>query len=72
MIAKALQCSLLVFLANEEGNKVEELNRTEEGFILHTFNLDEIEKKRYPWGVFRDRRPETYKDLVGYAKDIDE
>ena len=52
------------FIANEEGNKVEELNRTEEGFILHTFNLDEIEKKRYSWGVFRDRRVDLYSPIL--------
>ena len=52
------------FIANEEGNKVEELNRTEEGFILHTFDLDEIEKKRYSWGVFRDRRVDLYSPIL--------
>ena len=52
------------FIANEEGNKVEELNRTEEGFILHTFDLDEIEKKRYSWGVFRDRRVDLYTPIL--------
>ncbi|RIA78076.1 N-carbamoylputrescine amidase [Anaeroplasma bactoclasticum] len=52
------------FIANEEGNKVEEMNRTDEGFILHTFDLDEIEKKRYSWGVFRDRRCDLYTPIL--------
>jgi N-carbamoylputrescine amidase len=52
------------FIANEEGNKVEEMNRTDEGFILHTFDLDEIEKKRYSWGVCRDRRCDLYTPIL--------
>jgi N-carbamoylputrescine amidase len=52
------------FIANEEGNKVEEMNRTDEGFILHTFDLEENEKKRYSWGVFRDRRCDLYTPIL--------
>ena len=60
------------FIADSHGEVVEELNRTEEGFKIHEFDLDEIDKERVSWGVFRDRRPETYKELVSYAKEIDE
>lgn len=52
------------FIADEEGNIVKELNRTEEGYIIGVFDLDAIAKKRYSWGVFRDRRPEFYKDII--------
>ena len=52
------------FIADEEGNKVEELNRTEEGFIIHEFDLDAIDKKRTDWGVFRDRRCDLYGSLL--------
>ncbi|MDD6301983.1 MAG: N-carbamoylputrescine amidase [Bacillales bacterium] len=52
------------FIANEEGSKVEEMNKVEEGFITHTFDLDEINKKRRDWGIFRDRRPDTYKEIL--------
>jgi N-carbamoylputrescine amidase len=38
----------------------EEMDRVSEGFILHTFDLDEIEEERRSWGLFRDRRPEIY------------
>ena len=38
--------------------------KMKEGFILHTFNLDEIEKKRYSWGVFRDRRVDLYSPIL--------
>ena len=60
------------FIADPHGEVVEEMNRTEEGFRIHEFDLNEIDKERVGWGVFRDRRPETYKELVGYAKEIDE
>ena len=52
------------FIADEEGNKVEELNRTEEGFIIHEFDLDAINKKRTDWGVFRDRRCDLYGSIL--------
>ncbi len=52
------------FIANEEGEIVKELNRTEENILVAEFDLDEIAKKRYSWGVFRDRRPEMYKTLL--------
>ena len=52
------------FIADEEGNKVEELNRTEEGFIIHEFDLDTINKKRTDWGVFRDRRCDLYGSIL--------
>ena len=52
------------FIANEEGNIVEELNRDEEGFIVHEFDLDEINKKRVDWGVFRDRRVDLYSSIL--------
>ena len=60
------------FIADSHGEVVEEMNRTEEGFRIHEFDLNEIDKERVSWGVFRDRRPETYKELIGYSKDIDE
>lgn len=52
------------FIANEEGNKVKELNRVEEGHIVCEFDLDAINEKRYSWGVFRDRRPSMYSPLL--------
>ena len=52
------------FIANEEGNKVKELNMVEEGYIVCEFDLDAINEKRYSWGVFRDRRPSMYSPLL--------
>lgn len=52
------------FIANEEGEKVEEMDRTTEGFISHSFDLSEIAKKRFSWGVYRDRRIDLYQTLL--------
>ncbi len=56
------------FIADEEGNMVEEMNRIEEGYRVHEFDLKAIEKKRYSWGVFRDRRIDLYKDIITLHK----
>lgn len=56
------------FIADEEGNMVEEMNRVEEGYRVHEFDLKAIEKKRYSWGVFRDRRVDLYKDIITLNK----
>lgn len=56
------------FIADQYGNVVEEMDRTEEGLRIHEFDLDAIDKERVSWGVFRDRRPECYGDLIHYGK----
>jgi N-carbamoylputrescine amidase len=48
------------FIANQFGEKVQELNETETGVLVQTFDLDELEHIRSAWGVFRDRRPNLY------------
>ncbi|MDE1168514.1 MAG: N-carbamoylputrescine amidase [Pseudomonas sp.] len=48
------------FIANQFGEKVQELNETEEGVLVHSFDLDKLEHTRSAWGTFRDRRPNLY------------
>lgn len=48
------------FIADQFGAKVEELDETEEGVLVHSFDLDRLEHTRSAWGVFRDRRPNLY------------
>jgi N-carbamoylputrescine amidase len=48
------------FIANQFGEKVEELDQTEEGVLVHSFDLDKLEHVRSVWGTFRDRRPNLY------------
>lgn len=48
------------FITDATGEVVEQMDRVTEGFILHSFDLDELESERKSWGLFRDRRPEMY------------
>jgi N-carbamoylputrescine amidase len=49
------------FIADHRGDLVEELGRTEEGAIVHEFDLDFLDRHRAAWGFFRDRRTEFYR-----------
>jgi N-carbamoylputrescine amidase len=49
------------FIANHRGDLVEELSRTEEGMLVHEFDLDFLDRHRAAWGFFRDRRTEFYR-----------
>lgn len=48
------------FIADQQGTLVEEFKGIEEGVLVHTFDLDELDTYRAAWGFFRDRRPELY------------
>lgn len=52
------------FIADECGNIVEQASRDQEEILIHSFDLDEIGQKRRNWGIYRDRRPELYKDIL--------
>lgn len=52
------------FATDVLGAKVKELNRKEEGLLVHTYSLSEIHATRASWGFFRDRRPELYETLL--------
>ncbi len=53
------------FIANEGGDYLAEMNRSDEGFIAATIDLDQIAELRAGWGFFRDRRPDLYGALTG-------
>jgi N-carbamoylputrescine amidase len=52
------------FIADHQGEKVCEMNRTEEGVRVQDFDLKAIGELRRTWGIFRDRRPELYGTLM--------
>ncbi|MFA5481504.1 MAG: nitrilase-related carbon-nitrogen hydrolase, partial [Bacilli bacterium] len=54
------------FIADESGNIIVELNRSEENIAIADFDLEAIDKKRISWGVFRDRRPDLYASLTKF------
>jgi len=53
------------FITDATGDIVKEMNRAGEGYITAAFDLDETAKMRAEWGVFRDRRPEHYGQILG-------
>ena len=42
------------------GEVIQSMDRDSEGVITAEFDLDELERERFSWGLFRDRRPEMY------------
>jgi N-carbamoylputrescine amidase len=52
------------FITDHTGEIETDLDRSEEGVITATFDLDEIDRDRAAWGFFRDRRPDLYDVLV--------
>ena len=49
------------FIAGPQGNLLAEADRQAETVLVAEFELDELERQRLEWGIFRDRRPELYK-----------
>jgi len=52
------------FIADPTGAKIAEADRSGEGILTATFDLEEIRAQRHAWGVFRDRRPELYAPIL--------
>lgn len=55
------------FIADQTGALVKEMDRTSEGVITASFDLDAIAQQRHSWGLFRDRRPDLYGALVTHG-----
>jgi N-carbamoylputrescine amidase len=51
------------FIADHRGDLVESFDRTEEGVLVHSFDLDFLRTHRAAWGFFRDRRTDLYEVL---------
>lgn len=52
------------FISDHTGAKVEEAGRDEEAVLVHSFDLKKIRYQREAWGLFRDRRPALYRNLL--------
>ena len=52
------------FIANQEGEFVASFGNQEEGLLYAEFDLEAINHDRRNWGVFRDRRPDLYNDIL--------
>lgn len=51
------------FITDGVGEVLEQAGRDKEEVLVHTFDLDALRKDRLEWGLFRDRRPEMYKEI---------
>jgi N-carbamoylputrescine amidase len=49
------------FIADHRGDLVASFERADEGVLVHTFDLDFLDRHRAAWGFFRDRRVEFYR-----------
>lgn len=49
------------FIADHRGDLVESFEREGEGVLVHSFDLDFLDRHRAAWGFFRDRRTEFYR-----------
>ena len=56
------------FITDCTGELLAEADRGTEGFITATIDLDAAAVQRREWGVFRDRRPETYGILMTHGE----
>ena len=52
------------FMSDETGAIIKQASRDKEEILLHEYDLEEIDKKRMEWGLFRDRRPSMYHDIT--------
>ena len=52
------------FITDGTGAKVAEADETSETVLTATFDMAALHRQRLNWGLFRDRRPELYGDIL--------
>jgi N-carbamoylputrescine amidase len=52
------------FISNHRGDLVTEADRSSEGVLIASFDLDYLRTHRAAWGFFRDRRSDLYASLA--------
>lgn len=52
------------FMTDGTGALVQDAGRDQEEILLAEYDLDALAEDRLSWGLFRDRRPECYQDIV--------
>ena len=52
------------FITDETGEVIVSADRNSECVITSEFDLEQIREMRMSWGLFRDRRPEQYNEIV--------
>ena len=52
------------FITDETGEILQQADRESDAVLIQELDLDQINKARLEWGLFRDRRPECYQILT--------
>lgn len=52
------------FVTDEIGELVVQASRDKEEIVYGESDLDAVQEMRFSWGLFRDRRPDMYGDIV--------
>ena len=52
------------FITDETGDILARAGRSGDEILMAEFDFDQIRTERLSWGLFRDRRPETYQQLT--------
>lgn len=52
------------FLTEETGEIIQSASRDKEEILIAEYDLDDITQKKLEWGLYRDRRPECYRQIV--------
>lgn len=52
------------FITDETGDILKKAGWTGDEILTAAFDFDQIRSERLSWGLFRDRRPETYQQLI--------
>jgi N-carbamoylputrescine amidase len=52
------------FITDDTGQIIAEADRTNQGILVHEFDLDQLTFQRQAWGLYRDRRPSHYDTLM--------
>ena len=52
------------FIADASGELLAAAGRDTEEILYASFDLDSLREERFSWGLFRDRRPETYRIMT--------
>ena len=51
-------------MTDETGDILTSAGKDEEKILYAEYDFDKIRENRLSWGLFRDRRPEVYKDIT--------
>jgi N-carbamoylputrescine amidase len=67
-VEQGKSCSLRFFgssfIANQFGEKIAESDEETESFLLAEIDLEAANQHRLHWNLFRDRRPDLYRELL--------